>query len=140
VTKKKKKARRGTIDHPHLWGSLLHRFQDLIEWALDIAVQLARDYDEELDAIERVRGYVRGWLSGRAVDLDMDDVLTTLAILFAAIEIDEGIDSEPLLEPLRTCPRVVHLPGADHDRIPTVVIKRFPRHRNAGALFTQLAA
>lgn len=145
------RKRRGTIDHPRLWGPLMHRFQDLIEWALDIAVTLAGDFDEEIAAIERVRAYVRAWLSGRRIDVEMDDVFTTLAILFAAIEIDESYrgddadeadddtDTEPMLAPHRTCPHV-RLPGADHDRVPSVVIRRFPRHRNGGALFTQLAA
>jgi len=136
----KDKAQRGTIDHPRLWGPLLERFREVIDWSLDIARQLARDYDEELDAIERVRGYAQAWLTGRRVDIEMDDVLTTLAILFSAIEIDEGIDSEALFAPLRMFPRVVHLPGADHERVQTVVIRRFPRRRNSGALFTQMAA
>lgn len=62
------------------WQPLFERLQDAINWALDIAKALARDYDEEFEAIERVRGYVRAWLEGRRVDIDMNDVLTTLAI------------------------------------------------------------
>jgi hypothetical protein len=127
-------------DEVHMWMPLFARFREVVEWALDIAVHLARDYDEEIEAIERVRGYVRGWLDGRRVDIDTDDVLTTLAILFAAIEIDVGIDSSPLLTPLRGLHSVMRLPGAARDEQPTVVIKRFPRRRNACGAFTQLAA
>jgi hypothetical protein len=122
------------------WMPLFARFREVVEWALDVAVQLARGYDAEVEAIERVREYIRSWLDGRRVDIDSDDVLTTLAILFAAIEIDLGIDGSAILAPLRGLHSVLRLPGAARDEQATVVIKRFPRHRNAGALFPQLAA
>jgi hypothetical protein len=122
------------------WQPLFARFQEAIEWALDIAVKLARGYDDEIEAIERVRGYFRAWIDGRHVEIDTSDVLTTLAILFAAIELDMGIDSSPLLTPMRSFPPVFHLPGATRDEPPTVVIRRFPRRRNtACGPFTQMA-
>src|SRR5215813_6551194 len=62
------------------WQPLFARLQDAIDWALDIAKTLARDYEEEVEAVERVRGYVLAWLDGRRVDVDMNDVYTTLAI------------------------------------------------------------
>jgi hypothetical protein len=124
------------------WQPLFARLQDTIDWALDIAVRLARDYDEEIEAIERVRGYVRTWLEGRRVDIDMNDVYTTLAILFAAIELDIGIDSSPVIAAMRGLPSMLHLPGAARDELPTVVIRHIPirRRRNASGGFTQLAA
>lgn len=134
----KDKKKRGE-DVVRDWQPLLVRLRDTIDWALDIARRLARDYDEEIEAIERVREYLHGWLDGRLVDIDMRDVLTTLAILFAAIEIDLGIDSSALLAPLRTAPTMLHLPGAARDELPTVVI-RMPRRRNAANAFTHLAA
>jgi len=103
-------------------------------------VKLARDYDEEIEAIERVRGYVHAWLEGRHVDIDMDDVLTTLGILFAAIELDVGIDSSPVISAMRGLPSMFHLPGAARDELPTVVIRPYPRRRNACGAFTHLAA
>jgi hypothetical protein len=123
------------------WQPLFHRLQDAIEWALDIAAHLARDIDEDVEAIERTREYVRAWIMGREVDVDMNDVLTTLAVLFAAIEIDLGIDSSPMLEGLALCQRMLHLPGARTER-PTVVIRTpIVRRRNGGAsAFTQFAA
>jgi hypothetical protein len=45
-----------------------------------------------------------------------------------------------MLTPLRSFPQVLHLPGAARDELPTVVIRRFPRRRNACGAFTQLAA
>jgi hypothetical protein len=139
----KKKYPRGTSigrDVVRDWQPLFTRLQDAIEWALDIAVRLAKDDDDEIEAIERVRDNMRAWLEGRHVEIDVNDVLTTLAILFAAIELDTGIDSSPMLTPLRTFPTVLHLPGAARNESPTVVIRRFPRHRNASGVFTQLAA
>jgi hypothetical protein len=123
------------------WQPLFARLQETIEWALDIAVKLSRDYEEEIEAIERVRGYLRAWLEGRRVDIDMNDVLTTLAILFAAIEIDVGIDSSPLVAAMHELPEKLHIPGAARDEMSTVVI-RMPRRRNAsaGAQFIKLAA
>jgi hypothetical protein len=122
------------------WDEVFMHLQDAIDWALDIAIKLADGDEEEIEAIERVRGYAQSWLEGDQVDVDMSDVWTTLAILFAAIETDVGIDSSPLLEPLRRYPTKLHLPGAARDERPTVVIRRAPRFRNGGALFTQLAA
>jgi hypothetical protein len=123
------------------WQPLFARLQDTIEWALDLAVKLARDYEEEIEAIERVRGYVHAWLEGRRVEIDMNDVVTALAILFAAIELDVGIDNSPLVAAMRGLPAKLHLPGAGREEMSTVVI-RMPRRRNssAGAQFTQLAA
>lgn len=123
------------------WQPLFARLQEAIDWGLDIAVRLAADYDEELEAIERVRGYVRAWLEGRRIDIDMHDVYTTLAILFAAIELDVGIDSSPVIAAMRRMPASIYLPGAVRDEQPTVVIRRLPlRRRNACGAFNQLAA
>ena len=139
----KKKHPRGASagrDMVRDWDALFAQIQDVIDWTLDIAVKLARDYDEDVEAIERVRGHLRAWLAGRRVDLDMHDVWNVLAILFAAIEIDVGIDSSPVMEPVRSFPSMLHFPGAARDELPTVVIRRFPRRRNACGAFTQLAA
>ncbi len=122
------------------WMPLFARFQEVIHWALDIAAKLARDDEEEHAAIERVRGYIDGWLEGRRIEVDTGDVLTVLAILFAAIELDLGIDSSPLIAPMRSFPPILQFPGASRDELPTVVIRRFPRRRNGGGAFTQFAA
>ena len=129
------------------WGSLFQQLSGVIDWALDIAAKLSRDFDEDLDAIENVRGFVHGWLDGRRAEVPLTDLLTTIAILFAAIEIDLGIESVELLAPLRTMldtpsslPALLRCPGAHRDGEPTVRIRRFPGRRNASAAFTHLAA
>ena len=130
------------------WDSLFQQLSGVIDWALDIAAKLARHDDEDLDAIENVRAFVHGWLDGRRAEVPLTDLLTTIAILFAAIEIDLGIDSVELLTPLRTMldtpsalPPVLRCPGAFRDGDSTVRIRRFPgRYRNAGSAFTNLAA
>ena len=129
------------------WGSLFQQLSGVIDWALDIAAKLARDDDQDLDAIENVRKFVHGWLDGRRAEVPLTDLLTTIAILFAAIEIDLGIDSVSLLAPLRTMldtpsslPALLRCPGAYRDGEPTVRIRRFPGRRNASAAFTHLAA
>ncbi len=122
------------------WQPLFARLREAIDWALDIAVRLAEDYHEDIATIERVRGYAHGWLDGRPVEVDMDDVLTTLGILFAAIELDVGIDSSTFLDPLRTLPTVIHLPGAAHDDLATVVTRRPVKRRKARFARVQLAA
>ena len=129
------------------WGSLFQQLSGVIDWALDIAAKLSRDFDEDLDAIENVRAFVHGWLDGRRAEVPLTDLLTTIAILFAAIEIDLGIDSVSLLAPLRTMldtpsslPALLRCPGAHRDGEPTVRIRRCPGRRNASAAFTHLAA
>jgi hypothetical protein len=138
----KRPSRGASTDKVRDWQPLFERLRDAIEWALDIAAHLARDIDDDVEAIERTRGYVRAWLDGRRVDIDMNDVLTTLAVLFAAIELDLGIDSSPMLEGLALCQRMLHLPGAAHDELPTIVIRTpLRRRRNAAhGVFTHLAA
>ncbi|MFT3693965.1 MAG: hypothetical protein QM831_12550 [Kofleriaceae bacterium] len=122
------------------WEPLFAQMQSVIDWALDLAARLASDYEDDLEAIERCRSYVQGWLSGRRIDIDLNDLLTTLGILFAAIEIDRGIDSSALLAPLRRYPGgKLHLPGSQWNEHDTVVI-RMPRRRNSCAGFEQLAA
>ena len=129
------------------WGSLFQQLSGVIDWALDIAAKLAGDDDEDLDAIENVRAFVHGWLDGRRAEIPLTDLLTTIAILFAAIEIDLGIDSVSLLAPLRTMldtpsvlPALLRCPGALRDGEPTARIRRFPGRRNASAAFTHLWA
>lgn len=130
------------------WQPLFTRLTEIIDWALDIAGKLSPEDDEDREAIENVREFVHAWLEGRRAEVPLTDLLTTIAILFAAIEIDLGIDSVSLLAPLRTMlvtpsmlPAMLRCPGAAQDHRSTVVIRRFPgRHRNASAAFTQLAA
>jgi hypothetical protein len=127
-------------DEVRNWQPLFGRLREALDWGLDLTAHLARDIDDDVEAVERTRGYVHAWIEGRRVDVDMNDVLTTLAVLFSEIEIDLGIDSSPVLESLAQAERVLHLPGAAHDERPTVVIRTPVRRRNASCGFTHLAA
>jgi hypothetical protein len=118
------------------WAPLFARLRDAIEWALDIAKHLAHEIDEDVEAIERTRAYARAWLRGEPVEIDLEDVLTTLAVLFGAIELDLGIDSSPLIERVLPCVPALHLPGAELSR----VVVRTPRRRRMANVFSQLAA
>jgi hypothetical protein len=140
--KQKDKRPRGTSSSSAVrdWQPLFGRLQETVDWALDLAKHLAGDIDEDVEAIERTRGYLHAWLEGRRVDIDMNDVLTTLAVLFAAIEIDLGVDSSPIVHSLSRVERMLHLPGAARDELPTVVIRTPIRRRNSACVFTQLAA
>ena len=129
------------------WTPLFAAIGDVSERALDIAAKLSRDYPEDLEAIENVRAFVRAWLEGRRSEVNVSDVLTTIAIIFSAIEVERGIDSVALLGPLQTMldtparlPAVFRLPGVARDEKPTVVIGRFPGYRNASAAFVPSAA
>ncbi len=147
MTKKKDKKYPRDAQLDRDWQPLFAQLTDLVDWGLDIAAKLARDDEDDREAIENVRAFVHAWLEGRRADVPLKDLLTTIAILFAAIELDLGIDSVSLLAPLRTMldtpsvlPAILRCPGASHDQRQTVVIRRFPGRRNASAAFTQPAA
>jgi hypothetical protein len=148
VTKKTDKNTRRRRDAVvNDWQPLFAALKDVIDWALDIAVRLARDYEEDVEAIERVRIAFHAWLAGRPCEMDTRDLLLTFATILSQIEIDLGIDSTPALEPLSavlaiqpTMPRSLRFPGVTRNELPTVIIRRFPGRRNASAAFTQLAA
>ena len=133
---KKKHPREAYLSNvnEHEWGPVFEQLGGVADWVLDIAARLSRDYDEDLEAIERVRAFIHAWRDGRPAELPLTDLLTTTAILFAAIEIDLGIDSVELLTPIRTAlfapsrlPAVLRCPGAARDGESTVRINRFPR-------------
>jgi hypothetical protein len=144
---KKKTSERGKVVTD--WQPLFAAIKDVIDWALDIAVKLAsRHCPEDIEAIEKVRTCFHAWLDGKPSEMEVDDLLLTIATILAQIDIDLGIDGVDLLAPLKALldgpvhlPRTLYFPGVARDELPTVVI-RVPRRRNAegGALFTQLAA
>lgn len=135
--KKKTKSKRDVVQD---WTPLFGAFRDVADWACDIAQKLSREYPEDREAIANVRAFVHDWLDGRRSEVPLRDVLTTVAIIFSAIELDLGIDSIALLGPMKTMreaptslPAILRVPGAARDEKPTVIIRRFPGHRNASA-------
>ncbi len=147
--KKKDKHSRALADRSVVddWQPLFHRLTDVIDWGLDIAAKISRDYPEDLDAIENVRAFAQSWLRGQRAEVPFKDLLTTIAILFSAIELDLGIESVSLLAPLQTMldmpsklPALLRCPGVSHTSEPTAVIRRFPGRRNASSAFPHLVA
>ena len=89
------------------WTPLFSAFEQAFEWALDVAAQLARDYPEEVEAVERVRAFMRKRIAGIPAHVRVDDVLFTFGLIIGAIERDLGpVDAlGPWFAP-------IHLPSA----------------------------
>lgn len=83
---KKQRQRNADLD----WTPLFAAFQDAFEWALDIATNLARDFPEEVAAVERVRGFMRKRIAGLPAHIRADDVLFSFGLVIGAIERDLG--------------------------------------------------
>ena len=72
------------------WTPMFQAFREAFEWALDVAKTIARDYPEEIEAVERVRAFMRKRIAGETAHIDTDDVLFTFALIIGAIERDLG--------------------------------------------------
>ena len=83
------------------WKPLYSALQDSIEWALDVAAQLAAPYPEEVDAIESVRAFVRAKLAGQPAEVRVRDLMLTFGIIIAAIERDLEPEDRAIVGPIR---------------------------------------
>ena len=72
------------------WTPLFRAFKEAFEWSLDVAKNLARDYPEEVEAVERVRTFMRKRIAGQPAHVRIDDVLFTFGLIIGAIERDLG--------------------------------------------------
>ena len=72
------------------WSLLFRAFTDASEWVLDVAAYTAREFPDEVAAVERVRGFVRERVAGHPAHLRFDDLLFTFALVLAAVERDLG--------------------------------------------------
>ena len=101
------------------WKPLIGAFREAFEWALDVAAALAREYPEEVAAVERVREFMRARLAGKPAMVSVDDVLLTFGLLIGAIERDLGPIN--ILGPL-----AMHFPTSPEfaPRVPRVLITR----------------
>jgi hypothetical protein len=100
------------------------------DWVLDLAAHRSNDDEENLDAVENVRDYVRGLFEGGRSTPPFGDVFTVIAILIEALDIEVPIERVP-----------VRFPGAPSGREPTEQSRRFPgRRRNACGAGAYLAA
>jgi hypothetical protein len=78
------------------WTLLFQAFLEAFEWTLDVARGFARDFPEEVAAIERVRAFMRKRVAGQVAHVRIEDVLFTFGIVMGAIERD--------LSPMRRTP------------------------------------
>jgi hypothetical protein len=72
------------------WTPLFQAFKEAFDWALDIATQLARDYPEQVDAVERVRGFMHARIAGEPAHASVEDILFTFGLIIGVIERDLG--------------------------------------------------
>lgn len=93
----KKQKKRNSIQTPEVtgvgpldWTPLFGAFREAFEWALNVAVNLAGDFPEEVEAVERVRTFMRARIAGQPAHVRVDDVLFTFGLIIGAIERDLG--------------------------------------------------
>ncbi len=77
------------------WTLLFRAFLEAFEWTLDVARGFARDFPEEVAAVERVRAFMRRRVAGQAAHVRIEDVLFTFGLIMGAVERDLG----PLRQP-----------------------------------------
>jgi hypothetical protein len=68
------------------WTTLFAAFREAFEWTLDIASVFARDFPDEVAAIERVRAFLRKRITGELAHVRIDDVMFTFGLVMGAIE------------------------------------------------------
>jgi len=93
--KKQKKPPRDTESEfqdsgPLDWIRLYQAFDEATDWALDVAVQIAHDYPDEVEAVERVRSFLRRRIAGIPAHVRIDDVMFVFGLIIGAIERDLG--------------------------------------------------
>jgi hypothetical protein len=76
------------VNEPLDWAVLLRAFRDATDWVLDVAAHTARDYPDEVAAVERVRKFAHSYNVGRPAHLRIDDLLFTFALVLAAVDRD----------------------------------------------------
>jgi hypothetical protein len=96
-----------TGGRPLDWALLYRAFKDASDWVLDVAAHTARNYPDEVAAVERVRRFLRARSAGRRARVRADDLLFTFGLMLAAIERDLG--------PLRPRPLAFAAPAAHAD-------------------------
>jgi hypothetical protein len=68
------------------WTTLFAAFREAFEWSLDIARAFARNYPDEVAAIERVRAFMRKRIAGELAHIRFDDVLFAVGLMVGALE------------------------------------------------------
>jgi hypothetical protein len=68
------------------WAPMFRAFHEMFEYVLDVAADAARNFPDEVAAVERVRTFVRRRIAGYAAHVRMDDVLFAFALMLVGLE------------------------------------------------------
>jgi hypothetical protein len=68
------------------WAPMFGAFREMFEYVLDVAADVARNFPDEVAAVERVRTFLRRRIAGYAAHLREDDLLFTLALMLVGLE------------------------------------------------------
>jgi hypothetical protein len=93
--------------------------RDVVDWAIDLAQRLARDSEEEVDALDEVRARFHDWLDGAETEIDFFDLWITLGSILDRIERALDPDAVDLFAVIAS-----QLGDLGHPRL-----MRFPAHR-----------
>jgi hypothetical protein len=68
------------------WRPMFGAFEEAFEWALNTAAQFAREYPDEVAAVERVRSFLRRRFAQLEIErVSLDDVMFTFALVMGAV-------------------------------------------------------
>lgn len=70
------------------WTPLLQAFSEALDWALDRAADLARDYPAEVATLERVRTFLHRRVAGDPAAVRPDDLLFAFGLIGGMLERD----------------------------------------------------
>lgn len=104
------------------WTPLLQAFSSALDWALDRAADLARDYPAEVATLERVRTFMHRRIAGDPAAVRTDDLLFAFGLIGGMLERD--------VLPSRRAPPLSERPA---HRAPARMLRAKPRPaRQAG--------
>jgi hypothetical protein len=98
ITNHKSLVRPRSIDQQ--W--LREQLETVVEWTLEIAGKPALRDAEDVDAIDRVKQFMRKYMLGQRAEVPVNDVLATLGILISGIYIEDERTALSVLAPLKT--------------------------------------
>jgi hypothetical protein len=71
---------------PFDWAPVLGAFRDVLERVLDVAAHAARNFPDEVAAVERVRTFVRRRIAGYLAFVRTEDLMLTLVLIAVGLE------------------------------------------------------
>lgn len=75
---------------PFDWAPVFGAFRDALEWVLDVAAHVARNYPDEVAAVERVRVFIRRRIAGNRAQVRTEDLMLVLVLVAAGLERDRA--------------------------------------------------